>query len=54
MAWQIVNPSLDLLEQVGDIFIVKGQRTAQEGIKDNAAAPHIDLRTSVQLPRYHL
>jgi len=29
MAGQVVDASLDLLEQVGDVFVIKGQAAAE-------------------------
>lgn len=41
---------LDLPEQVGDVLVIKGQGAAQQRIQDDAAAPHIHLWPTVQLP----
>lgn len=35
--------TLDLFEQVGYVFVVKGQGPAEEGVEDDAARPHVDL-----------
>lgn len=49
VAGQVVDPPLDLLEQVGDVFIIKGQTPTQQGVQDYATAPDVDLWTSIQL-----
>jgi hypothetical protein len=46
-----VGLALNLLEEVGDGLVVEGQATAQQGIEYDPAAPHINLRTGVELPR---
>lgn len=38
---------LDLPEQIGDVFIIKGQGAAQQRIQDDPAAPHINLWATV-------
>lgn len=37
--------TLDLLEQVGDVFVVEGQGATQQRIKDHPTGPHVHLRT---------
>jgi hypothetical protein len=54
VAGEVVYAPLDLLEQIGDVLVVKGQRAAQESVEDDAAAPHIDFGAGVKLSRYHL
>jgi ribosomal 50S subunit-associated protein YjgA (DUF615 family) len=54
VAGQVVDASLDLLEQVRDVFIVKGEAATQQRIQDNTTAPHVNLRASVQLAADHL
>lgn len=51
MTRQVVNAALDLLEQVGDVLIVKGEAATQQGIQDDAAAPHIHFCAAIQLAR---
>jgi len=46
--------AFDLLEQVGDGLVVEGQAATQQGVQDDPAAPHIHLRSRVELARYHL
>ena len=45
------SPHLDLLEQVWDVLVVKGQRAAQQRVQDHAAGPHIHLGPRIQPPR---
>jgi hypothetical protein len=49
VAGQVVDASLYLLEQVGDVLVVKGQRAAQQRVQDDAAGPHVHLGPGVQL-----
>ena len=49
MAWQVVDAPLDFLEQVWNVLVIKGQAAAQQRIQDDAAAPDINLRPSIQL-----
>ena len=35
--------TLDLLEEVGNVLVVKGEGAAQQRIEDDAAAPHVHL-----------
>lgn len=54
VAGQVVDAPLDLLEQVWDVFVIKGQAATQQCIQDDTTAPHINLRTSIQLATNHL
>ncbi|KAA6422941.1 MAG: hypothetical protein FRX49_06930 [Trebouxia sp. A1-2] len=47
MARQVVDATLDLLEKIGNIFIIKGQTATQKCIENDATAPYIDFRTTV-------
>ncbi len=47
MTRQVVNATLDLLEQVGNVLIIKGQTATQECIEDNATAPYIYFRATI-------
>ena len=40
---------LDLLEEVWDVLVVEGQGAAQQRVQDDATAPDVHLRASVQL-----
>lgn len=51
MARQVVDATLDLLEQVGDVLVIKRETAAQQGIQDDAAAPYIYFRAAIQLTR---
>lgn len=51
MARQVVDATLDLLEQVGDVLVIKGQTATQQGIQDDAAAPYIYFWATIQLAR---
>ena len=42
------GPTLDLLEQVRDVIIVKGQSPAKHNVEDHATGPDVDLLASVQ------
>ena len=44
----VENPSSDLLEQRGDVLIVKGQRATQQRVQDHPTAPDVDLWACVQ------
>jgi len=46
---QVVDAPLDFFEQVGDVFVVKRQGAAQQGVQYDPAAPHVHLRPGVQL-----
>jgi hypothetical protein len=54
VAGQVVDAPLDLLEQVWDVLVIKGQAATQQRIQDHATAPHIYLRASIQLATDHL
>lgn len=54
MTRQIIDATLDLLEQVGDVLIIKGQTATEQGIQDDTAAPYIYFWASVQLTRNDL
>lgn len=54
VAGQVVDAPLDLFEQVGDVFIIKWQAATQQCIQDDTTAPHINLRTRIQLATDHL
>lgn len=49
VAWQVVDASLDLLEQVGYVLIIKRQAATKQRVQDDTAAPHVNFRTSIQL-----
>lgn len=51
MGGEVVDAALDLFEQVGDVFVIKGQGAAQQRVQDDATAPHVYLGAGVQLPR---
>jgi hypothetical protein len=40
---------LNLFEKVWDVLIIKRQAATQQGVQDDAAAPHVNLRPRVQL-----
>lgn len=54
MARQVVDASLDLLEQVWYVFIIKGQAATQQSVQYHTTAPHVNLRASIQLATDHL
>lgn len=39
--------TVDLLEQIWDIFIVERQSAAQHDVKDNPATPDVNFRSSI-------
>lgn len=47
MTRQVVDATLDLLKQIGNVLIIKGQTATQECIEDDATAPYIDFRTTI-------
>jgi hypothetical protein len=49
VAGQIVNATLDFLEQVWNILVIKGQAAAEQGVQDNSTAPDVNFWPSVQL-----
>lgn len=49
MGGQRVHARLDLLEQIGDGFVVEGKGSAEEGVEDDAHGPHIDLGAGVEV-----
>ena len=51
VAGQVVDATLDLLEQVGDVLVIKGQTATQQSIQDDAAAPYIYFWAAIQLAR---
>ena len=51
VARQVVDATLDLLEQVGDVLVIKGQAATQQSIQDDAAAPYIYFWAAIQLAR---
>ena len=51
VARQVVDATLDLLEQVGDVLVIKGQTATQQSIQDDAAAPYIYFWASIQPAR---
>mmetsp|Transcript_8808 Transcript_8808/g.28374 ORF Transcript_8808/g.28374 Transcript_8808/m.28374 type:complete len:234 (-) Transcript_8808:396-1097(-) len=51
VAGQSEDATLDLLEQVGDVLVVKGERAAEQGVKDDPARPDVHLGTRVELAR---
>ena len=54
MAGQIIDATLDLLEQVWDILIIKRETATQQSIQDDATAPYIYFRAAIQLTRNYL
>ena len=42
---------LDLHEEYGQLLVIEGQTATDHGVKDNAAAPDVDLLTTVLLTR---
>lgn len=42
------DPVADLLKERWHVVVVEGERPAQQGIEDDAAAPDIHLRAGVQ------
>lgn len=51
MARQVVDATLDLLEQVGDVLIIKRETATQQGVQDDATAPYIYFWATIQLAR---
>mmetsp|Transcript_3398 Transcript_3398/g.7606 ORF Transcript_3398/g.7606 Transcript_3398/m.7606 type:complete len:221 (+) Transcript_3398:187-849(+) len=51
VAGQCEDAALDLLEEVGNVLVVKGERAAQQRIENHAAAPHVHLGSGVELAR---
>ena len=49
--WDVEDSATDLLKEGGNVFIVEGQRPAQEGVEDDPAAPDVHLGTSIQPAR---
>lgn len=45
------DPVADLLEERWHVVVVEGERPAQQGIEDDAAAPDVHLRPGVQPAR---
>jgi len=53
--------TLDFLEQVANVLVIKRQRTAQNGVQNNTAAPHVHFWSRVEtamlvnseIPRSH-
>lgn len=54
VARQVVDASLDLLEQVWYVLIIKGQAATQQRVQDDTTAPHVNLGASIQLATDHL
>lgn len=46
--WDVKHTPPDLLEEGGDVLVIKRQRAAEKGVEDNTAAPDVHLRASVQ------
>lgn len=44
----VKHTSTDLLEEGGDVLVVERQSATEKGVEDNAAAPDVHLRASVQ------
>lgn len=40
--------TLDFLEQVANVLVIKRQRTAQNGVQNNTTAPHVHFRSRVE------
>ena len=51
VARQVVDATLDLVEQIGHICIIKWQASAQHGIQNDTTAPDISLWTARQLAK---
>lgn len=47
----VEDASSDLLEQRGDVLVVKGQSATQQGVQDHSAAPDVHLWACVQPKR---
>ena len=48
--WHPVVTLLDLHKEYGQLLVIKGQAATDHGVEDNAAAPDVDLLTTVLLP----
>lgn len=44
----VEHPAADFLEEGGHVLVIEGQRPAQQGVQDDAAAPDVHLGASVQ------
>jgi hypothetical protein len=44
---EVIDPAVDLLKELGDVLVVKGQAAAEHDVKDDAARPDVDLWTCV-------
>lgn len=56
MARQVVDATLDLLEQAGGVCVIKGKGTTEHGIQYDTAAPYIyfGAAAGVQIARDNL
>eukprot|EP00951_Prasinocladus_malaysianus_P004987 scaffold35423_cov35-Prasinocladus_malaysianus.AAC.4 len=52
VGWQVEDAPLDLLEQIGDVLVVKGKAAAQERVQNHTAAPDINLQTTTGRAKY--
>lgn len=46
--WDVKHTPPDLLEEGGDVLVIKRQCATEKGVEDNATAPDVHLRASVQ------
>mmetsp|Transcript_38973 Transcript_38973/g.85673 ORF Transcript_38973/g.85673 Transcript_38973/m.85673 type:complete len:289 (+) Transcript_38973:294-1160(+) len=54
VAGQREDAALDLLEEVGDVLVVKGERAAEQRVEDHATRPDVNLGARVELAGNHL
>jgi hypothetical protein len=43
------GPTVDLVEESGNVLVVEREPTTEHDVKDDAATPDIDLRSGVEL-----